>query len=107
MCIAGAPDFAVRAAPAPGEFRINSRFAPTIEVAEAPAPAREAAERIIRWLRRRFRQVPLAVRVDEIMHGDGFICTELEMTDPDMFLNLDPAAARRLAKAAIKLADRG
>ncbi|MEL7463492.1 MAG: hypothetical protein AAFN79_05465 [Pseudomonadota bacterium] len=105
MCVAGAPAFAVRAAPAAGEFRINSRFAPTIEVAEAPAPAWEAAERILHWLRVRFGQVPLAVRVDGVMRGDVFICTELEMTDPDMFLNLRPAAAQRLAKAAIALAE--
>ncbi|MEO1612351.1 MAG: hypothetical protein AAFU55_08375, partial [Pseudomonadota bacterium] len=82
----------------------NSRFAPTIEVAAAPAPAWEAAERILIWLLERFGQVPLAVRVDGVMRGDGFICTELKMTDPDMFLSLNPAAAESLAKAAIALA---
>ena len=55
-----------------------------------------AAEKILTWLGQ-----PLCARVDGVMRGDSFICTEIELTDPDLFLDQSPEAAHQLAAAAI------
>ncbi len=97
-CIGGRVAFAVHAVPSPGEFRINSRFDPVIEIAPAPTGAVVAAEKILTWLGR-----PLvSCRIDGVMRGDDFICTELELTDPDLNLHLFDGAAELLASATLE-----
>ncbi|MEO1458783.1 MAG: hypothetical protein AAFV49_14670 [Pseudomonadota bacterium] len=100
-CIAGAVALAVRARPKPGEFRINSRFQPEVAVVAPPEPARRAAEQLMAAL-----GTPLCGRVDGVMKAGGFICTELELADPDLHLHLQPEAAETLADAVLARAQR-
>ncbi len=102
-CIGGRVVFAVRAVPKQGEFRINSRFGPSIGLAVPPAGAAAAAERILAWI----GQPLLCCRVDGVMRGEDFICTELELTDPDLNLHLFDGSADILALESLKLVGSG
>lgn len=95
-CIDGKVELAVHAIPPAGEFRTNSRFEPVVTVQEPPDAARAAAEEIMDFV-----GMPLCGRVDGVMRGDTFICTELELCDPDLHLHHDPDVAQKLAKATI------
>lgn len=95
-CIDGKVALAVHAIPPAGEFRTNSRFEPVVTVQEPPDAARAAAEEIMDFV-----GMPLCGRVDGVMRGDTFICTELELCDPDLHLHHDPDVAQKLAKATI------
>lgn len=99
-CIDGKVELAVHAKPMSGEFRINSRFGPTIEAAEPPDAARSAAEKIMAFV-----GAPLCARVDGVMRGDKFICTELELCDPDLHLHYAPGVATILAAATLRRMD--
>ena len=96
-CIDGEVELAVHAKPRSGEFRINSRFGPTIDVVEPPDAARSAAEKIMAFV-----GVPLCARVDGVMRGDTFVCTELELCDPDLHLHYAPEVATILAEATLR-----
>lgn len=96
-CIEGKVELAVHAKPMSGEFRINSRYGPTIEAAEPPAAARSAAEKIMAFV-----GAPLCARVDGVMRADTFICTELELCDPDLHLHYAPEVAMILAEATLR-----
>lgn len=97
-CIDGEIAVGYHAVPAPGEFRINSRFNPTTDVKTPPLEAEAAVEKILSWI-----GVPLLYcRIDGVMRGDSFICTELELTDPELHLHLVPDAAEKLAAATLK-----
>ena len=99
-CIEGKVELAVHAKPMTGEFRINSRFGPTIAAAEPPAAARSAAEKIMAFV-----GAPLCARVDGVMRDDRFICTELELCDPDLHLHYVPEVATILAEATLRRID--
>ncbi len=93
-CFGGTSDFAVHLKPQAGEFRVNSRFEPTFTVAAPPDAARKAAEAVASW----FGDSLLCYRIDGIVREDRFICTELELTDPDLHLHLaDVGSVDRLA----------
>lgn len=96
-CIDGKVELAVHAKPVSGEFRINSRFGPTIQIAEPPDAARLAAEKIMAFV-----GAPLCARVDGVMRGERFICTELELCDPDLHLHYSPEVATILAAATLR-----
>ena len=68
------------------------------EPAEAELAVGEAA---LAALRQRFGVVPLYARVDLLPTPDGPVVTELELTEPSLFLVHDPtgAAAGRFARA--------
>lgn len=100
-CLRGDVAFAVRRTPAAGEFRVNNRFAPTIARVEPPDGAVDAARRVFTWL----DAEPLFWRLDGVLRGDDFIATELELTDPDLHLDVVPEAADRMAAAAIAVCE--
>ncbi|MEO1492844.1 MAG: hypothetical protein AAFV19_11885 [Pseudomonadota bacterium] len=100
-CIDGSVALAVHAQPSAGEFRINSRFKPTVRVLEPPEAARSAAEQTMAFV-----GTPLCGRVDGVMRGDTFLCTELELCDPDLHLHHAPEIATTLAQAALRRLDK-
>lgn len=97
-CINGKVKFALLAIPKPGEFRINSRFQPITTIVQPPASAIAAAEQMLSWI----GQVLLCSRIDGVMRGDEFICTEVELTDPDLHLHRVPNSAMELATATLE-----
>lgn len=100
-CIESKVELAVHVKPASGEFHINSRFGPTVDLAEPPAAARLTAEKIMAFV-----GAPLCSRVDGVMRGETFICTELELCDPDLHLHYAPEVATILAAATLRRMER-
>lgn len=87
----------VRKRPASGEFRVNGRFKPLIERVDPPASMRAATDAILNHLGPDI----LYGRLDGVMRGDRFICTELELTDPDLHFEWCEPAADQLAEATL------
>ncbi len=96
--VAGMLSHAILSRPAEGEFRTNSAFGPDRRQAEAPPEAAAAGRAILDWL----GETPLIARIDGVMRGPCFLCTELELTDPDIALHLAEGSAERLARAILE-----
>jgi glutathione synthase/RimK-type ligase-like ATP-grasp enzyme len=96
--VAGELSHAVRKWPAPGEFRTQGRFGGRY-VREQPAA--EAAA-LARWVIEASGGTFLFARVDLIESDDGGLeLSELEATEPDLYLALADHAADRLADAIV------
>ena len=88
---------ALRKRPPPGEFRTNSRYGPT-RAAEVPPPgvvAQGAA------CLRTLPEMPLYARVDGVVRKGQLIVIEVEVLEPALFMDLDPASAARFAAATM------
>lgn len=97
VCFDGRFSHAIRKRPAAGEFRTNSRFAPT-RAAEVPAPALVTqAEACLRAL----PETPLYARVDGVRRGGTLVVLEVEVLEPALFLETDPTSAERFARATL------
>lgn len=82
--------------PAPGEFRVNSRFAPPRrEVVEPTRDLRSDASAVLHAV----GEPTLYARIDGVERGGRLICTEVELTDPSLYLDLVPSTAHLLAEA--------
>lgn len=80
-----------------GDFRVQSNFGGTAApVLAPPALAEQAAQAL-------HRAAPdaLYARVDGINRHGTFVLMELELTEPELFLSHEPAAATALAKALL------
>jgi len=96
--IAGKFSHAVRKRPAKGDFRVQSLWGGTVEAAEADAPQMELAEQALTQL----DEAPLYARVDLVIGLDSEPCLiELELIEPNLYLDTDPNAAARVAKAVL------
>lgn len=89
---------AVRKRPVAGEFRVNSRFGAT-RSAEQPAP--DIADQGAAALRT-LPELPLYARVDGVVRGAELIVLEVEVLEPALFMEFDPASAERFAEATLK-----
>jgi glutathione synthase/RimK-type ligase-like ATP-grasp enzyme len=93
----GAFSHAARKRPAAGEFRVQEQFGGSL-VPAVPAPEELAlGARVLDAL----DTVPLYARIDFLRGPDGWALSEIELTEPSMFLALDPAAPRRFARAVL------
>jgi hypothetical protein len=99
MYVAGEFTHAVRKRVGPGaeEFRVQERFGGSAAPTTAGNAALDAG-------RRALARVPgpwLYARVDGVERGGTFLVMELEVFEPQLFLEFSPAAARCLAGAII------
>lgn len=85
--------------PASEDFRANSRFGATRRLATPPKVAVDVAAQVLAFV----GSAPLYARVDGVMANNNFICTELELTDPNLYLDLAPQTAERLAAETIRM----
>jgi glutathione synthase/RimK-type ligase-like ATP-grasp enzyme len=88
---------AVRKRPPHGEFRVNSRFGAT---RSAERPSRAVTEQGAAALRL-LPELPLYARVDGVVRDGQLIVIEVEVLEPALFLDFDPASAERFAAATI------
>ena len=93
---------AVLKRPAPGDFRVQTNLGGTVSRAEAPPKWVDQARAALAVV-----QGPwLYARVDGCMLDGQFVLMELEMLEPDLFLNLEPGAPARFADALMRLIKR-
>jgi glutathione synthase/RimK-type ligase-like ATP-grasp enzyme len=89
---------AVLKRPTPGEFRVQHDFGGRVEGLTPAASLRGLAERVLRSI-----SFPwLYARVDVAQTSDGPVLMEVELIEPDLFLDHAPNAADRLAAALIE-----
>jgi glutathione synthase/RimK-type ligase-like ATP-grasp enzyme len=90
---------AVLKRPASGDFRVQSKLGGTVDRADAPADWVKQARAVVDAV-----QGPwLYARVDGCMLEGQFVLVELEMLEPDLFLNLDAEAPARFAEVLLRL----
>ena len=86
-----------RAAVATGEFRVQTEHGGTVERTSTPSHLVEQAARTLAAL----PTMPLYARVDGIVRDDQFVLMELELIEPNLFLDLEPAAPDRMARGIV------
>ncbi len=86
---------AVVKTPRPGDFRVQWRHGGTHVKAEPDAGLRAEADRVVRLL----PPGRLFTRVDGVVSGGRFLLVEVEMIEPYLFFQEDPASAGRFADA--------
>ena len=87
---------------AAGDFRVQTDFGGTYEAVTPPASVVQQAERALRMA----PGESLYARVDGVLIGADLVVTELELLEPGLFLDADPAAPDRFADAIAKLSFR-
>ncbi len=94
---------AVRKYAALGDFRVTREWGGRHE-RETPAP------NVIRQAECALRAAPgesVYARVDGLVVGDDLVVTELELLEPSLYLDADPAAPMRFAQAIASVLSRG
>jgi len=91
---------AVRKRPATGDFRVQTDFGGRLEGETAPAGVRAFGDAVLAAAARPW----LYARVDLVETDGGPVLMELELIEPDLFL--DPVSAERLAAALLARAGR-
>ncbi|GGY54355.1 ATP-grasp domain-containing protein [Parvularcula lutaonensis] len=95
MVFAGRYSHAVLKTAANGEFRVQSDFGGRVEAFEPPAPAIGAAMAALTAC----PEPPVYARVDLVPHGGGWAVMELELIEPELFLDHAPDRGAAMAKA--------
>ena len=88
---------ALRRAPAPGEFRINSQYGGRMEATQL---ADGVTARLIAVLDL-LPAAPLYARIDAVATGDEVVVMEAEVNEPALGMHLVPGAAERFADALL------
>lgn len=98
----GAFSHAVTKVPAQGDFRSQVDFGGVYTLVEPTEPQRHVAELTLAAWEDRYGEKPLYARVDLVPGDDGRpLLGELELIEPELFLDMDPGAADRFADAII------
>lgn len=78
-----------------GEFRVQTEHGGRVDRIEASDSLTSQAARALHVL----PEVPLYARVDGIARGDAFLLMELELIEPNLFLEYQAGSADRMARA--------
>jgi glutathione synthase/RimK-type ligase-like ATP-grasp enzyme len=98
----GAFSHAVRKRPAPGDFRVQTEFGGTVEPGPAPPALVGEAGRVVDAIDSPW----LYARVDGVESEGRLLLMELELVEPTLYLSSAANAARRLAAAIARIAER-
>lgn len=98
VCIGGQFSHAVRKSAAAGDFRVQSEFGGSARLVEPHAAERGLAQACLAAI----PGATLAARIDMVRDDDGSPrVIECEVVEPELFFNLAPGSAERLAKALL------
>ncbi len=75
--------------PREGDFRVQAELGGRIAQAPAPPDLRSLAERVVKFV----QPTPAYARVDVVVTANGPLLMELELIEPELFLNLVPDSA--------------
>ncbi|MBR7747221.1 ATP-grasp domain-containing protein [Undibacterium baiyunense] len=81
-----------------GDFRVQSDHGGTVHAVEVSAQMQAQAQTILSALKR----MPCYARVDGVLRDGQFMLMELELLEPELFLELDPQAPQRFAQAIMR-----
>ncbi|MBY0572627.1 MAG: hypothetical protein K2P84_03010 [Undibacterium sp.] len=81
-----------------GDFRVQSDHGGTVQAIIAPMLMRQQAQAILFSL----PKLPCYARVDGILRDKQFLLMELELVEPELFLEIEADAPARLAAAIIR-----
>lgn len=90
---------AVLKVPKAGDFRVQGRFGGSYRKASVPDPIIEDANKLLASL----SKMPLYARVDCIRDGDTMLLMELEVIEPALYMDSDPASPKKFASAIASL----
>ena len=93
VCIGGAPSHAVRKVPAPGDFRTQEHHGADV----APVAVTASLDQLARAVLGLLPTPPAYARVDVVETVDGPLLMELELIEPTLWFEHEPAAAAALA----------
>jgi len=88
--------------PMAGDFRVTREFGGTHETVTPTPHVLAQAERALDAA----PGEPLYARVDGAVVGEDLVVTELELLEPSLFLDADPAAPERFANAIVRIVPR-
>jgi len=93
----GEPSHAVVKRPAAGDFRVQEEHGGLIRAVEPEPALRRAGAAVVAAV----GEAPLYLRADLVRAngGEGFWLMELELTEPSLYLRMDPEAPGRFARA--------
>jgi glutathione synthase/RimK-type ligase-like ATP-grasp enzyme len=80
-----------------GDFRVQSDHGGTVSRADAPEDMCVQALKILKFLPR----MPCYARVDGVVRDGVFLLMELELVEPQLFLDIEATAACRFAEAIL------
>lgn len=80
-----------------GDFRVQSNHGGTVVKADAPKNICAQALKILQFLPR----MPCYARVDGVVRDGAFLLMELELLEPELFLEIEAQAAHRFAMAIL------
>lgn len=95
LFLGGEFSHAVVKRPKNGDFRVQSDFGGTYHAQMPPPELIEQAKNILHKMNRAL----LYARVDGVVRNGDFVLMELELIEPQLFLNLHPPAPQRFASA--------
>ncbi|HYK81501.1 MAG TPA: hypothetical protein VEU55_00025 [Gemmatimonadales bacterium] len=95
MFLGGRFSHAVLQRPAAGDFRVQAQYGGSAAALTPPRHVLSDAKRVLAALSRE----PLYARVDGVERAGRLLLSELELIEPLLFLQSDPAAPARLARA--------
>lgn len=81
-----------------GEFRVQTEHGGSVDRIETSAALVDQAAHVLSVL----PETPLYARVDGIARGEAFLLMELELIEPNLFMELEAGAADRVAKAVVR-----
>jgi len=99
MVIDGRPTHAVQKVPAPGDFRVQAEFGGKERLVEIRPEHRRATELCLAAM----LELPTYARLDMMTAPSGDVwISECEVVEPELFLDLCPAASELLADAIVR-----
>ena len=102
MFFNGRYSHAVQKRPKPSEFRVQKEFGGTVSAETPSAGIIEQAQGALSVL----PELPLYARVDGILRDGVFILMELELIEPELFMDAVPGSAKRFVSAILERLDR-
>jgi glutathione synthase/RimK-type ligase-like ATP-grasp enzyme len=100
VCFGGTASHAVLKRPAPGDWRVQGELGGSAERRSAPAELVEKAGRILAAAR---AETSAYARVDGCVVDGEFWLMELELIEPQLYLDLESAAVGRFASAIVEV----
>jgi glutathione synthase/RimK-type ligase-like ATP-grasp enzyme len=93
--------------PGGDEVRVHEEYGGSSVPAPLDPERAELAERAVAWVERKFGHPAAYARIDVMRWQDGWVVSELELIEPGLYLDVDPAPAEAFADTLVALLSGG